>query len=117
VLASAIVNSVPKARVVVVEEFRSRVLFDLPSESWPLSRETLEALSTDEVLRGRAAGAGIGYVITVGGQTTQPRPRGGGLTLGGAGGAGIFGFWLWERDSTLWAEIVDAGSLGPSANV
>src|SRR5215467_4643580 len=109
-VASAIVNGVPKARVIAAEQFRSSVLFDLPSESWPLSRESLEALSTDEVIRGRAAAAGIGYVITVGGQTTQPRPRGGGVTLGGAGGAGIFGFWLWERESTLWAEIVDVAS-------
>lgn len=109
-VASAIVNNVPTARVVTAEQFRSSVLFDLPREGWPLSRESLDALSTDEVLRGRAAAAGIGYLITVGGQTTQPRPRGGGLTLSGAGGAGIFGFWLWERDSTLWAEIVDLAS-------
>ena len=109
-VASAIVNGVPKARVVAAEQFRSSVLFDQPLGSWPLSRESLEALSTDEVIRGRAAAAGIGYVITVGGQTTQPRPRGGGVTLGGAGGAGIFGFWLWERESTLWAEIVDVAS-------
>ena len=29
-VASAIVNSVPKARVITAEEFRSSVLFDLP---------------------------------------------------------------------------------------
>ena len=109
-IASAIANNMPKARVIAAAQFRSSVLFDLPPESWPLSRESLDTLSTDEVLRGRAVAAGIGYVITVGGQTTQPRPRGGGVTLAGAGGAGIFGFWLWERDSTLWAEIVEVAS-------
>jgi len=109
-VSSAIANNVPKERVIAAEQFRSSVLFDLPPESWPLSRESLEALSTDEVLRGRAAEAGISYIIAVGGQTTQPRPRGGGVTLAGAGGAGIFGFWLWDRDSTLWAEIVDVAS-------
>jgi hypothetical protein len=109
-VASALANNVPTARVIAAEQFRSSVLFDLPPESWPLSRETLDTLSTDEVLRGRTAVAGIRYIITVGGQTRQPRPRGGGVTLAGAGGAGIFGFWLWERDSTLWAEIVDVAS-------
>ncbi len=109
-VASAIANNMPKARVITGEQFRSSVLFDLPPESWPLSRESLEALGTDEALRGRAAAAKISYIIAVGGQTTQRRPRGGGVTLAGAGGAGIFGFWLWERDSTLWAEIVEVAS-------
>jgi|SRR5215469_2083609 len=109
-VASAIADNVPKAQVITGEQFRSNVLFDLPADSWPLSRESLETLSTDEALRGRAAAAGISYIIAVGGQTMQRRPRGGGVTLAGAGGAGIFGFWLWERDSTLWAEIVEVVS-------
>jgi len=109
-VASAITNNVPKAQVIAAEQLRSSVLFDLPPESWPLSRESLDTLSTDEVLRGRAAAAKISCIITVGGQTTQPRPRGGGVTLAGAGGVGIFGFWLWERDWTLWAEIVEVAS-------
>jgi len=109
-VASAIANTMPMVRVIAAEQLRSSVLFDLPPASWPLSRESLETLSTDEALRGRAAAAGISYIIAVGGQTTQPRPRGGGVPLAGAGGAGIFGFWLWERDSTLWAEIVEVAS-------
>jgi hypothetical protein len=116
-VASALANNVPKARVIAAEQFRSSVLFELPPESWPLSRESLETISTDEVLRGRAAAAGITYVISVGGQTRQPRPRGGGVTLAGAGGAGIFGFWLWERDSTFWAEIVEVARAKSVAKV
>jgi hypothetical protein len=116
-VASAIANDVPTARVITAEHFRGSVLFDLPAENWPLSRESLESLSTGEALRGRLATAGISYIIAVGGQTTQPRPRGGGVTLAGAGGAGVFGFWLWERDSTLWAEIVEVASGKPVAKV
>ncbi len=116
-VASAITNDVPKAQVIAAEQLRNSVLFDLPPESWPLSRESLDTLSTDEVLRGRAAAAGISYIIAVGGQTMQRRPRGGGVTLAGAGGAGIFGFWLWERDSTLWAEIVEVASGKSMAKV
>jgi hypothetical protein len=114
---SAIADGVPRARLIPLAQFQRGVFPDVPLEALPLSHESLTVLSKDEAFRGRVQATGIRYLVTVGGGTDQPRPWGDGVCGGGPGGAGCVGFWLWKRDSTLWAEIVDLASGEPVAKV
>jgi len=114
---SAIAESVPRARLVSREQFQRGVFPDVSFEALPLSRESLALLSKDEAFRERTRATGVRYLVTVGGGTDQPRPWGGGVCGGGPGGAGCAGFWLWKRDSTLWAEIIDLESGEAAARV
>ena len=106
-VTSAIANNAPKVRLIAAEQFQRSVFPDLSLESLPVSRESLVILGKDETFRGRAAAAGIRFLIAVGGGTDQRAPWGDGTC---AAGAGCIGFWLLERDSTLWAEILDMAS-------
>jgi hypothetical protein len=109
-VTSAIVGTLPKARLVAPEQFQRSVFPDLPLESLPLSRESLAILGRDETFRGRVAAAGLRYLVAVGGDTDQSSPRGAGVCGSGPRGGGCAGFWWWERDSTLWAEILDVSA-------
>ena len=92
------VAKVPKARLVKTAEFRRSVLPDQTGEA-PLTRESFRALAKDPEFQRRATAAGIRYIVGAGGITKQPSPSGG-CTGGGC-------FFVWNRESTAWAEIVD----------
>ena len=92
------VLKVPRARLVKTDEFRRYVLPDRMNEE-PLTRDSFRALGKDAEFQRRATAAGIRYLVGAGGITKQPSPRGG-CTSGGC-------FFVWNRESTAWAEIVD----------
>ena len=92
------VAKVPKVRLVKNEEFRRSVLPDQTGGA-SLTRESFRALGKDPEFQRRATAAGIRYIVGAGGTTKQPSPRSG-CTGGGC-------FFVWDRESTAWAEIVD----------
>ena len=96
--ATSAVAKVPKARLLKTEEFRRFVLPDNAGDE-PLTRESFRSLGKDAEFQRRATAAGIRYIVGAGGTTKQPSP------LGGCTGGGCF--FVWKRDSTAWAEIID----------
>jgi hypothetical protein len=92
------VAKVPKARLVKTEEFR-RYVFPDQTDEVALTRELFRALGKDAEFQRRATAARIRYIVGVGGTTKQPSPRST-CTSGGC-------LFVWERESTAWAEVVD----------
>ncbi len=102
-VTTALVSGLPQARLVPYDEIHSSLFPGLPWAAAPLGRSSLEAFSRDESFQDRVAAAGVRYIVTVEGYTIQPKPAGG---LGCAY-YGCWGGWVWRRDSTVRASILD----------
>lgn len=95
---TAALAGIPNARVIPAEQVQRSLLPPPPSEHLPWTLESLRTLVRDDAFRQRAADLRIGYVVIVGGRTdqslqekTSPSPF----------------ILLWQRESILWAEVVD----------
>ena len=106
-VAGAITVELPGLQVVAVEDFAKAVFPGIEPASIPVSRQSLAPLVDDPQFLTRVTAAGVRYLITVEGRTTQSPAEGGAIAGAAPGGGAILGFWIWERESTAAATVYD----------
>lgn len=108
-VADGIRERMPTLRIVPADEFARHVFPELEPTAAPLGQESLATLAADPVFRQRAAETGVGYLITVEGQTTE--------TSSGPMRGGIVLLEVRDRTSVMTARVYDLRAPGAAGTI